>query len=112
MSTAELACTYAALILHDDGVEITVSLSCRLPPITLCPHDTTEHVSHLLGHASSPHLSALPDLNPSGAHSFLSSHVSLSTRQIVLTRTQADKIEAILKAANVKVDAYWPGTYA
>jgi ribosomal protein L12E/L44/L45/RPP1/RPP2 len=24
MSTAELACTYAALILHDDGVEVTV----------------------------------------------------------------------------------------
>jgi len=25
MSQSELACTYAALILHDDGVEVTVS---------------------------------------------------------------------------------------
>jgi hypothetical protein len=24
MSTAELACTYAALILHDDGIAVTV----------------------------------------------------------------------------------------
>lgn len=27
MSTAELACSYAALILADDGVEVTVRIS-------------------------------------------------------------------------------------
>lgn len=26
MSTSELACTYASLILHDEGIEVTVRL--------------------------------------------------------------------------------------
>eukprot|EP00894_Picocystis_sp_ML_P003503 jgi/Pico_ML_1/54020/g4466.t1 len=47
MSTSELACTYAALILHDDDVPVT-----------------------------------------------------------------EDKIQAILKAANVEVEPYWPGMFA
>ena len=33
MSTAELACSYAALILSDDGVEVTV----RTWPLLQCP---------------------------------------------------------------------------
>lgn len=33
MSTAELACSYAALILADDGVEVTV----RTWPLLQCP---------------------------------------------------------------------------
>ena len=47
MSNAELACSYAALLLHDDGIEIT-----------------------------------------------------------------ADKIQAVLTAADVRVDSYWPGLFA
>jgi large subunit ribosomal protein LP1 len=47
MAVSELACTYAALILHDDGIPIT-----------------------------------------------------------------ADKIATLVKAANVTVDAYWPGLFA
>lgn len=29
MSKSELACVYAALILHDDGVDVTVSCICQ-----------------------------------------------------------------------------------
>ena len=39
MSNGELACTYACLILHDDGIPITVCLSLlsNLPPRVLIP---------------------------------------------------------------------------
>lgn len=30
MSQSELACVYAALILHDDGVEVTVSSAVEI----------------------------------------------------------------------------------
>ena len=39
MSTAELACSYAALILADDGVEVTVRTWPLLSILDLCAMD-------------------------------------------------------------------------
>ena len=39
MSTAELACSYAALILADDGVEVTVRTWPLLSVLELCAMD-------------------------------------------------------------------------
>lgn len=37
----EMACVYAALVLHDDGIPITVSFSRRFPILLLLSHTHT-----------------------------------------------------------------------
>ncbi|KAL6972165.1 hypothetical protein U1Q18_031853 [Sarracenia purpurea var. burkii] len=64
MSSSELACAYASMILHDDGIAVTVRFS-RI-------HDDG--------------IAAL----------FLN----------------ADKIAALVKAANLTVESYWPSLFA
>lgn len=77
MSQSELACVYAALILHDDGLEISVSpVICRI------------HLDSMLRRRLIPfHLRVSPLL-------------------------QADNIQKLTAAANVKVEPYWPGLFA
>ena len=68
----ELACVYAALVLLDDDVAITVSF------IQFFSNFLILHVcNHLLSFNS-----------------------------------KAEKIQTILKAADVKVEPYWPGLFA
>lgn len=73
-SKAELACTYAALILADDDVGVTVSIYIR-------------------------------------------GHVVMTMWQyycinLYFISVQGEKIQTILKAANVDIEPYWPGLFA
>lgn len=78
MSQSELACVYAALILHDDGLEISVSLSSIV---------TADILSAVLLPVRLQSSCAMSDL-------------------------QADNIQKLTSAANVKVEPYWPGLFA
>ncbi|KAF8668404.1 hypothetical protein HU200_052211 [Digitaria exilis] len=79
MSSSEIACTYAALILSDDGIPITVRSLCLL---SLC---------------------CLMNLSPRLLERSTDSSVST---------WQAEKIATIVKAANIKVESYWPALFA
>jgi hypothetical protein len=79
MASGELACTYAALILSDDGIAITVRPS-----------------------PSPPALLNLP------AYSFWAGEEMRDCS----SSWQAEKIATIVKAANIKVESYWPALFA
>lgn len=70
MSVSELGCTLAALILHDDGIPITV---CWFPYI----------------------------------------HLTVFLNDLFIgCCLQAEKIAALVKAANLTVESYWPSLFA
>ena len=88
--TSELACVYAALILHDDGQDISVSAAARGSGpgpwhSQFCLLWTTQ-LSHLEG------------------------PTSLNADACLLL--QSDKMTTLIEAAGVKVEPYWPGLFA
>jgi len=93
MANSELACVYAALILADDEVAITVSYPHLTISITLS-HCYITLFTRVLNRTSHVRI------------------VSNLTKLFVLNYSQAEKISAILKAAGVEVEPYWPGLFA
>lgn len=92
MSHAELACSYAALILADDGVEVTV----RLFPVPL---------SNIKSIAMNPVIAGFrrKRKKKKGKKGVANIH---STKQ-------ADKLQTILKSANVQdVEPIWTQLFA
>lgn len=83
MSSAEVACSYASLILHDDGITVTVRFRSIL-------------------RISFPRKSVWGVANP--AHCIL-----LIGKW---PKWQAEKIATLVKTANVPVDSYWPSLLA
>ena len=90
MSKSELACVYACLALHDDGVEITVSWG----------RSWGQRCSG--GGAAAVHA-------PSCARPGRPAGRPPAPRPLLL---QADNILALTKAAGVEVEPYWPGLFA
>lgn len=87
MSTSELACVYAALILHDDGLEITVRLGRCLGGAGGAGDAM---------HASMPFSAPAPQLNPACSPACV----------------QPENITTLTKAAGIEVEPYWPGLFA
>lgn len=81
MSVGELACTYAALVLHDDGIAITVIHRFTLNRICVF-------------------------------FLFLWGGDRLLISDLIFVFVQAEKISALLKAANLSVESYWPSLFA
>lgn len=92
-SKDELACVYAALVLLDDDVAITVNI---VFVILFSYYTGTGRLSFSI---------SLPRLN-----SDYVCKARFSWCSIILL--QAEKIQTILKAADVKVEPYWPGLFA
>ena len=82
MSDSELACVYSALILHDAGINITVS----------------EKYYQRNSPSPPPPSSNIEDLN--------------TRQGCVYSFVQADKLTTLIKAADVEVEPFWPGLFS
>lgn len=96
---AELACVYAAIVLHDDGLEVS---GARRPDARFSPPRAA------LGCAT---CAQPPSNRVARARSppFLSAH-HLNWRRP--PARAADNISALVKAAGVEVEPYWPSLFA
>lgn len=96
MSTkAELACVYASLILVDDDVAVTVSFSIL--------QSGTQQILQSRGHRPE----VLDNLRSYGFF-----RTAATCADLIFWIHQGEKINTILKAANVEVEPYWPGLFA
>eukprot|EP00232_Nephroselmis_pyriformis_P022045 CAMPEP_0182859620 /NCGR_PEP_ID=MMETSP0034_2-20130328/4412_1 /TAXON_ID=156128 /ORGANISM="Nephroselmis pyriformis, Strain CCMP717" /LENGTH=335 /DNA_ID=CAMNT_0024991271 /DNA_START=16 /DNA_END=1023 /DNA_ORIENTATION=- len=131
MSNSELACTYAALILADDGVAVTVSarrgaaapgalrasVLWGLLGLALRAGEGRAIAAVLSRGAAKVVLEVALGLRAPGKPA-PATGVGLRILQARIWREtgppsrQADKIETITKAAGVNVEAYWPALFA
>ena len=88
--TSELACVYAALILHDDGQDISVSAAAKGsgpgPRHCCCRALWSVQLTHL--------------------------RAATSLDAVACLLLQSDKMTTLIEAAGVKVEPYWPGLFA
>ena len=96
-SDNEMACTYAALILADDDVAVTVSF-----------------IHHM--HVGIPYFYPLRNfitsISINGGNGFITISQMYSSFNCSLITLQGDKLATILKAANFDIEPFWPNLFA
>jgi large subunit ribosomal protein LP1 len=122
MSNGELACVYATLILHDDGVDITVRgvpavlRAARAPRRRPRAPSAARHQRRAISGAARARARATGapkrPIRPAGAHPTGSGRPIACSPARPPPPPQAENISSLVKAAGVEVEPYWPALFA